>query len=134
MIYFYICCCFTDPSSETRSSDIYVPRDETFSDIKQTQFTKSTISSGLSLISESLDAILTDQNLGFKSFEDIDTIYKEGFKLPPLKNNGLNFLQSAIPRLIKAATDSQNLLRFDTPETVKSKLIHNYTISAYCQI
>ncbi|TKY50041.1 Linoleate 13S-lipoxygenase 2-1 [Spatholobus suberectus] len=109
----------SDPSSEKRSSNIYVPRDETFSDIKQSQFNMTTISSGLSAISESLDAILTDQNLGFRSFEDIDTLYKEGFQLPPLKDNGLKFLQRAIPRLIEAVNDSQNLLRFDTPETVK---------------
>ncbi|KAK7401149.1 hypothetical protein VNO78_12468 [Psophocarpus tetragonolobus] len=110
----------SDPMYEKRSSDFYVPRDETFSDIKESQFNKSTISSGLSAISETLDAILTDQNLGFTSFEDIDTIYKEGFHLPPLKdNNGLNFLQRVIPRLIKAVNDTQNLLRFDTPETVK---------------
>lgn len=109
----------SDPSSEKRSLDFYVPRDETFSDVKQSQFTMSTISSGLSAILESLDAILTDQNLGFRSFEDIDTIYKEGFKLPPLKGNGLNFLQRTVPRLIEAANDSQNLLRFDTPETLK---------------
>lgn len=121
MLFTFCCCCFTDPSSEKRSLDFYVPRDETFSDVKQSQFTMSTISSGLSAILESLDAILTDQNLGFRSFEDIDTIYKEGFKLPPLKGNGLNFLQRTVPRLIEAANDSQNLLRFDTPETLKSK-------------
>lgn len=116
-----IFCCFTDPSYEKRSSSFYVPRDETFSEVKQSQFTKTTISSGVSAVLESLDAILTDQNLGFRSFEDIDTIYKEGFKLPPLKGNGLNFLQRTVPRLIEAANDSQNLLRFDTPETLKSK-------------
>ncbi|RDX66659.1 Linoleate 13S-lipoxygenase 2-1, chloroplastic, partial [Mucuna pruriens] len=109
----------SDPSSEKRSSSFYVPRDETFSDTKQSQFRMSTISSGTSAVLESLDAILTDQNLGFRSFEDIDTIYKEGFQLPPLKGNGLTFLQKTIPRLINAANDSQNLLRFDTPETVK---------------
>ncbi|XP_061347779.1 linoleate 13S-lipoxygenase 2-1, chloroplastic-like [Gastrolobium bilobum] len=109
----------TDPSSETRSSSFYVPRDETFAEIKQTQFTTTTVSSGLSAILESLDAILSDQNLGFVSFEDIDTLYKEGFHLPPLKASGLTLLQRIIPKLIKAANDSQNLLRFDTPEAVK---------------
>jgi len=116
---------FSDPSTEKRSSDIYVPRDDAFSDEKQSQFTMSTISTGVSAVLESLDAILTDQDLGFKSFEEIDTIYKEGFHLPKLKDNGLNFLQSIIPRLIKVANDSQNILRFDTPETFKSKNIHN---------
>ncbi|WVY95035.1 hypothetical protein V8G54_034123 [Vigna mungo] len=109
----------SDPSTEKRSSSFYVPRDDAFSDTKESQFTMNTITSGISAVLESLDAILTDQNLGFRSFEDIDTIYKEGFHLPALKDSGLNFLQSLIPRLIKVANDSQNLLRFDTPETVK---------------
>ncbi|XP_027931237.1 linoleate 13S-lipoxygenase 2-1, chloroplastic-like [Vigna unguiculata] len=109
----------SDPSTEKRSSSFYVPRDDAFSDTKESQFKMNAITTGISAVLESLDAILTDQDLGFRSFEDIETIYKEGFHLPALKDSGLNFLQSVIPRLIKVANDSQNLLRFDTPETVK---------------
>ncbi|KAJ1394352.1 PLAT/LH2 domain, partial [Sesbania bispinosa] len=108
-----------DPSSEKKSSNFYVPRDEVFSEIKQAQFNSTAISSGISAVLESIDTILTDQNLGFVSFEDIDTLYKEGFHLPPLKANGLSLLQRVIPRIIKAANDGQNLLRFDTPETTQ---------------
>ncbi|XP_057431129.1 linoleate 13S-lipoxygenase 2-1, chloroplastic-like [Lotus japonicus] len=108
-----------DPLYETRSSSLYVPRDEAFAKIKQTQFNTTTLSSGVRAVLESFDAILTDTNLGFESFEDIDTLYKEGLHLPPLKGNGLNLLQRVIPHLIKAANDSQNLLRFDTPEAVQ---------------
>ncbi|KAG2394298.1 Linoleate 13S-lipoxygenase [Vigna angularis] len=119
----------SDPSTEKRSSSFYVPRDDAFSDTKESQFTMNTISSGISAVLESLDAILTDQDLGFRSFEDIDTIYKEGFHLPALKDSGLNFLQSLIPRLIKVANDSQNLLRFDTPETVKNEEFARETLA-----
>lgn len=109
--------------SEKKSAGFYVPRDEAFAEIKQTQFTTTTVSSGLSAISQSLDAILTDLNLGFVSFEDIDTLYREGYNLPPLNASGLNLLQRAIPKLIRAANDTQNTLRFDPPEAVKSKHI-----------
>lgn len=119
-------CCDADPLYEKRSSSFYVPRDESFAEIKQTQFKTSAISSGLSAIFQSLDTILTDQNLGFVNFEDIETLYKEGFHLPPLKSNGLTLLQKIIPKLIKVANDSQNILRFDTPEPFKSKF--NYII------
>ncbi|QCD79114.1 lipoxygenase [Vigna unguiculata] len=108
-----------DPLSEKKGLNFYVPRDEVFSDIKQTQFTTTTISSGISLVLESLDAILSDQDLGFVSFEDIDTLYKEGFHLPQLQANGLNVLQRAIPKLLSVVNDQQNLLRFDTPEAFK---------------
>lgn len=74
---------------------------------------------------ESLDTIFTDIDLGFDSFEDIDTLFKEGFQLPSsLDSNNLNLLQKVIPRFIKAANDSQNVLRFDTPEALKSKHIY----------
>lgn len=114
-------CSYIDPLSEKKGLNFYVPRDEVFSDIKQTQFTTTTISSGISLVLESLDAILSDQDLGFVSFEDIDTLYKEGFHLPQLQANGLNVLQRAIPKLLSVVNDQQNLLRFDTPEAFKSK-------------
>ncbi|TKY50042.1 Linoleate 13S-lipoxygenase 2-1 [Spatholobus suberectus] len=108
-----------DPLSEKKGSSFYVPRDEVFGETKQTQFTTTAISSGLSAVLESLDVILSDQNLGFVSFEDIDTLYKEGYQLPPLQASGLNLLQRVIPKLISAANDSQNLLRFDAPEPLK---------------
>ncbi|KAK2388618.1 linoleate 13S-lipoxygenase 2-1, chloroplastic [Trifolium repens] len=109
-----------DPRYETRSSlNFYVPRDESFSETKQTQFNTSTISLGITAVIQSLDTILTDPNLGFASFEDIETIYKEGFQLPPFKSNDLTFLQKIIPKFIQVANDSQNLLRFDAPEPFK---------------
>ncbi|KAE9622309.1 putative linoleate 13S-lipoxygenase [Lupinus albus] len=108
-----------DPSSEKISSSFYVPRDEAFSEIKQTQFTTTTISSGLTAILESLDALLTDQNLSFLSFEDIDTLYKQGFHVPTIQGNRLTLLQKLIPKFIKAANDTQNVFRFDTPEPLK---------------
>lgn len=114
-------CFHADPLSEKKSSGFYVPRDEAFASIKQTQFTSSAVSLGLNAIFESVDTILTDPNLGFFSFEDIDTLFKEGLHLPPLKANGLSLLQRVIPKLIKAANDTQNILRFDAPETFKSK-------------
>ncbi|XP_027344673.1 linoleate 13S-lipoxygenase 2-1, chloroplastic-like [Abrus precatorius] len=108
-----------DPMSEKKGLNFYVPRDEAFDETKQTQFTTTTVSSGLNGILDSLDAILTDQKLGFVSFEDIDELYKEGFHLPTLNDNGLTLLQRVIPNFLKVANDSQNLLRFDVPEAAK---------------
>ncbi|RDX97652.1 Linoleate 13S-lipoxygenase 2-1, chloroplastic, partial [Mucuna pruriens] len=108
-----------DPLSEKKTSNFYVPRDEVFGEIKQTQFTTTTVSSGLSAILDSLDAILTDLNLGFVSFDDIDKLYKEGFQLPQLHANGFNLLQTVVPKLLSVVNDSQNLLRFDAPESLK---------------
>ncbi|ESW18149.1 hypothetical protein PHAVU_006G016900 [Phaseolus vulgaris] len=108
-----------DSLSEKKGSNFYVPRDEVFSEIKQTQFITTTVSSGVSLVLESLDAILSDQDRGFVSFEDIDTLYKEGIHLPQLQANALNLLQRVIPKFLGVINDTQNLLRFDTPEALK---------------
>ncbi|WJX38978.1 linoleate 13S-lipoxygenase [Trifolium repens] len=109
-----------DKLYEERSTlDFYVPRDELFSETKQTQFNDSTISLGLTTIIQSLDSLLTDPNLGFANFEDIETIYKEGFHIPTLESNDLTFLQKLIPKFFKDANDSQNLVRFDAPESYK---------------
>lgn len=105
--------------------NFYVPRDEAFAEIKNIQFNATTVSSGVKTVLESLDTIFTDIDLGFDSFEDIDTLFKEGFQLPTsLDSNKLNLLQKVIPRFIKAANDSQNVLRFDTPEALKSKHVY----------
>ncbi|XP_004501998.1 linoleate 13S-lipoxygenase 2-1, chloroplastic-like [Cicer arietinum] len=110
----------SDPSYEKKDLIFYVPRDEAFAEIKQLQFGTTTASSGLKTVLDSLDAILSDIDLGFVSFEDIDALYKEGFHLPKsLDSNKLTFLQKFITKLIKVTNDNQNLLKFDTPEALK---------------
>ncbi|KAJ7980725.1 Lipoxygenase [Quillaja saponaria] len=109
-----------DPPSEKRSAIIYVPRDEAFSEAKQIQFTERTTISGLNALLEFLDAVIVDKDLGFPSFTDIDSLFKEGMNLPQLKDNDKTKekLLTIIPRLVKAASDARQVLRFDTPETI----------------
>jgi len=116
---------YADPLYEERSTlDFYVPRDEAFAETKQTQFNTSAVSLGLTTIIQSLDAVVTDINLGFANFEEIEAIYKEGFQLPNLESNDSNFLQKLIPKFFKHANNSENIVRFDTPEPYKSKFNH----------
>ncbi|KAI4305825.1 hypothetical protein L6164_029167 [Bauhinia variegata] len=102
-----------DPLSEERSSSFYVPRDEEFAEVKQTQFTATTLSAGVSAVLQFLDTVLTDQNMGFESYDEIENLYKDGYSLPP--STASNLLQAVVPTLIKAVSDSQVLL-FETPE------------------
>ncbi|KAI4308313.1 hypothetical protein L6164_031399 [Bauhinia variegata] len=108
-----------DPSSETRSTSFYVPRDEQFAEKKQEQFTGTTLSSGLSAVLQFLDTVLTDQNQGFESYDDIQMLFKDGFTMPQLKWGASNLLQAVIPRVIKAASESKEVLLFETPQTIK---------------
>ncbi|KAC9456368.1 hypothetical protein E3N88_45803 [Mikania micrantha] len=107
----------SDPLSESRSSDVYVPRDEAFSEAKNLSFNVNTVSSVLKAVIPSLETTMIDKNLGFPYFTAIDSLFNEGVNLPPIDSDG--FLKNALPRLLKSLEDAQNnLLLFETPEMI----------------
>ncbi|KAJ4834857.1 Lipoxygenase 2, chloroplastic [Turnera subulata] len=89
------------PSSESRSFNVYVPRDEAFSAVKQTSF----------------GAFLEDPNEGFPNFFSIDSLFKQGIELPP---HLLELLKSILPWLVgNVRQGSDEFLRFDAPELIE---------------
>ncbi|XP_021772004.1 linoleate 13S-lipoxygenase 2-1, chloroplastic-like [Chenopodium quinoa] len=105
----------TDPSSESRANSVYVPRDETFSELKQTQFGFKTVYSVLHAVVPSLEIAMVDPNLGFPYFTAIDSLFNEGVNCPGLQQHG--FLPDMLPRLIRAVSDLEdNMLRFEVPK------------------
>ncbi|XP_057797967.1 linoleate 13S-lipoxygenase 2-1, chloroplastic [Salvia miltiorrhiza] len=106
-----------DPLSESKASEMYVPRDEAFSEIKQATFQAKTIYSVVHALVPALKTIVVDPELGFPYFSAIDTLFNEGVLLPDIPTSG--FLGNIIPRLVRAITDvGNNVLRFETPEFV----------------
>ncbi|KAI4324280.1 hypothetical protein L6164_023833 [Bauhinia variegata] len=105
--------CHKDPASEKRSSSVYIPRDEAFSDVKgQANHTKELYS----LLHDLLPDLQTliDESDEFLVFSRIDDLFKEGDNLPSLKEK--DFLKALFLRLIRAILKTeQNFLRFDTP-------------------
>ncbi|KAL2238646.1 linoleate 13S-lipoxygenase 2-1, chloroplastic-like [Sesamum indicum] len=103
-----------DPLSETRTSNVYVPRDEAFSEVKQATFSAKTVYSVLhALIPQVQSTIAGDKP--FPHFTAIDVLFNEGVELADA-NTGTG-LASIIPRLVKAISDTgNNILRFETPE------------------
>ncbi|KNA25435.1 hypothetical protein SOVF_005490 [Spinacia oleracea] len=105
----------TDPSSESRSPTVYVPRDETFSDVKQAQFGFKTVYSVLHAVIPSLEMAMVDPEQGFPYFTAIDSLFNEGINCPALEQHGI--LQNMLPRLVRAVTDIEdNMLRFELPK------------------
>ncbi|WCJ18986.1 lipoxygenase 2 [Euphorbia peplus] len=103
----------TDALSESRSSSIYVPRDEAFSDIKQASFIGKTVKSVLHSLLPQISIRLLDKTLGFPYFTAIDSLFKEGVVLPKGTNVGI------FPRLVKTLTEGgEDLLLFETPEII----------------
>ncbi|XP_042513709.1 linoleate 13S-lipoxygenase 2-1, chloroplastic-like [Macadamia integrifolia] len=110
--------CSKDPSSETRSTIVYVPRDEAFSEVKELNFSAKTVKSVLHALLPSLETALLDSNLGFPYFTAIDSLFNEGVTVPKPKNQGFSF-SSVLPRLVKAITQEQDeILLFEVPEMI----------------
>ncbi|XP_048323897.2 linoleate 13S-lipoxygenase 2-1, chloroplastic [Ziziphus jujuba] len=108
--------CATDRFSESKSNDrYYVPRDEAFSEAKEITFTAKKLYSALHSLVPRLEA-LNDKDLEFPYFTAIDSLFDEGVNLPPVK--GDSCLKNILPWLIKAIEDSDDILQFETPETM----------------
>ncbi|RDX61857.1 Linoleate 13S-lipoxygenase 2-1, chloroplastic, partial [Mucuna pruriens] len=107
----------TDPLSEERSSTVYVPRDENFSDVKQLTFSAKSLYSGLHALIPTLENTIVDKNLGFPVFSAIDNLFDEGLCLPPLEGKGL--IRNILPRLIRSIKETEkDILRFEPPATM----------------
>uniref|UniRef100_M8CDG7 Lipoxygenase n=1 Tax=Aegilops tauschii TaxID=37682 RepID=M8CDG7_AEGTA len=110
-----------DPQSETRGGDVYVPRDEEFSEEKKVQFSVKTLQSVLHAAVPAVQSTLIDRNQGFPSFFVIDKLFEDGVVLPRAREVG--FLRSAVPRLLQFLRDGlgDKLLLFDRPANVKKQ-------------
>ncbi|WVZ92245.1 hypothetical protein U9M48_038326 [Paspalum notatum var. saurae] len=110
-----------DPKTETRDGDNYVPRDEAFSEVKNLQFSVTTLESVLHAAVPAAESAILDPslNLSFPSFFVIDKLFEDGVKLPTAEQ--LGFLRSILPRVLQALRDTPDdqLLLFDTPATVQ---------------
>ncbi|XP_060196668.1 linoleate 13S-lipoxygenase 2-1, chloroplastic-like [Lycium barbarum] len=102
-----------DPASESRSTFVYVPRDEAFSEVKSLTFSGNTVHSVLHAVVPALESFV-DPDLSFSHFPAIDSLFNVGVDLPGI-NNKIS-LMNVIPRLIKAISDTQkDVLLFETP-------------------
>uniref|UniRef100_A0A0D9X9L7 linoleate 13S-lipoxygenase n=1 Tax=Leersia perrieri TaxID=77586 RepID=A0A0D9X9L7_9ORYZ len=108
-----------NPKSESRSNSVYVPRDEEFSEVKNTQFSLKTLQSVLHAAVPVAQSTILDSNQPFPSFFVIDKLFEDGVELPGVEK--LNFLQSIVPRLLELLRDGpgDKVLLFDTPANVK---------------
>ena len=110
-----------DPLSESRSGDVYVPRDEAFSEVKNLSFSAKTVYSVVHALVPALQGAVQVRDKAFPYFTAIDSLFNEGINIPTHKE-GFS-LGAVLPRLIKAVTDTGNqLLQFETPTFVDSNL------------
>ncbi|KAJ0671342.1 putative linoleate 13S-lipoxygenase [Helianthus annuus] len=120
-----------DPLTESRTTlPFYVPADEDFSEIKSVNFGAKTLYSVLHGVVPMLDSIVTDKDKGFPLFTSIDLLYNEGVNVPSPDNGIL----SALPRLVKGATDAANtVIKFETPETIDRDTFSWFRDEEFCR-
>ncbi|MCD7466629.1 hypothetical protein HAX54_003476 [Datura stramonium] len=109
-----------DPLSESKGKFVYIPRDEAFSEVKNSTFNTNTFSAVLNAVVPGLESIITDPNLGFPHFPAIDSLYEVDVSpLEPLENKR-NVLLDPIRGLIRAISNTRNeIFRFQTPELLE---------------
>ncbi|KAG9153092.1 hypothetical protein Leryth_012353 [Lithospermum erythrorhizon] len=113
-----------DPSTESRLSllnlNIYVPRDERFSQLKFSDFIAWAIKSLGQVLIPEIAAVFDKTINEFDSLEDILRLYDGGIKLA--NNQTLDKIRKFIPfELLRelARNDGENLLKFPMPDVIK---------------
>ncbi|CAI9106629.1 OLC1v1005833C1 [Oldenlandia corymbosa var. corymbosa] len=119
-----------DPLSESRGDNFivdlldgdlfegfYVPRDERFSQAKESTFNNNTAFSALHLVAPTFEGVIHNRAEAFPYFTEIDSLFNEGIHIPKVNRN----LFDIIPNLLKAVADTGNhLLLYATPKFVNS--------------
>jgi len=115
-----------DPLSESRIEKphpVYVPRDETFEEIKQNTFSAGRLKALFHNLLPSLAATLSSSDIPFKCFSDIDKLYIEGVLLRDEESKGLveNLLVGKMMKQVLSAGES--LLKYEIPAVIKGMLV-----------
>ncbi|XP_047318987.1 lipoxygenase 6, chloroplastic [Impatiens glandulifera] len=113
----------TDPFSETRiekPNPVYVPRDETFEEIKQNTFSAGRLKALLHNLIPLIAATLSSSDTPFTCFSEIDKLYIDGviLKDDELKEGGMQ-MQSLTNLFSQILSVGQKLLKYEVPAIIK---------------
>ncbi|XP_059657729.1 lipoxygenase 6, chloroplastic-like [Cornus florida] len=111
----------SDPFSESRIEKphpVYVPRDETFEEIKQNTFSAGRLKALLHNLIPSIAATLSSSDISFTCFSDIDKMYNDGVVL---KNDEQEVVENQLlPSMVKQIlTVGERLLKYEVPAIIK---------------
>lgn len=114
-----------DPMCESRIEKphpVYVPRDETFEEIKQATFSAGRLKAVLHNLIPSLAATLSNSDIPFKCFSEIDNLYIGGVTLRDDEHKGImeNLLVGKAMKQVVSA--GQRLLKYEIPAVIKGML------------
>lgn len=116
-----------DPHSESRiekPNPVYVPRDETFEEIKQNTFAAGRVKAVLHNLVPSIAASLAGSDIPFKCFSEIDRLYIDGLVL---NEEDQKKAAGNLPNAMKEFfTISKKLLKYEIPVIISGEhsLLH----------
>jgi lipoxygenase len=113
--------CAADASAESRveyPEPIYVSRDEEFEEGKNEMLSEGAIKALLHNFMPLLVSSVSPDIRDFAGFHDVDNLFKEGLRLKQALHDQLF---QKIPFVRKIQENSEGLLRYDTPDIIKSK-------------
>lgn len=128
-------CISLDPRSESRIEKphpVYVPRDETFEEIKQSTFSAGRLKALLHNLIPSIAAALSSSDIPFTCFSDIDKLYNDGLLL---RTEEHKLVHPALGKAMKQVLSvGERLLKYEIPAIIKrmyfcSSLFNYVTIS-----
>lgn len=99
---------------------MYVPRDETFEEIKQNTFSAGRLKALLHNLIPSIAATLSSSDIPFKCFSDIDKLYNDGVLLKDeedQKMSGNVFPSNMMKQVLSVG---QKLLKYEVPAIISS--------------
>ncbi|KAK6160379.1 hypothetical protein DH2020_003760 [Rehmannia glutinosa] len=112
----------TDPYTETRIEKphpVYVPRDETFEEIKQKTFSAGKLKALLHNLIPLIASKLASSDIPFENFSDIDNLYNDGVLLnaEEQKDAKKNWLLATV--MNQMFTVGDKFLKYDLPAIIK---------------
>jgi hypothetical protein len=114
-----------DPTTESRIEKphpVYVPRDETFEEIKQDTFSAGRLKAVLHNLIPTISATLSSSDIPFKCFSEIDKLYIDGVSLIDEENKGI-VDSLLVGKVMKQVLSSgERLLKYEIPAIVKGML------------
>lgn len=116
-----------DPLTESRIEKphpVYVPRDETFEEIKQNTFAAGRLKALVHNLVPSIAATLSKSDISFKCFSEIDKLYIDGVVLNDENHQEYPqnwFLGNIMKQVVNAG---QTLLKYEIPAVIKSNSVY----------
>lgn len=113
----------TDPLSESRIEKphpVYVPRDETFEEIKQDTLASGRLKALLHNLIPSIAASLSSSDISFSCFSEIDKLYNDGFMLKHDDPEHGNINRIVAKLMNQVLTVGERLFKYEIPAIIQS--------------